>query len=437
MAGKTDSYAYPGTDVLRNRLGITDGKELDRRERLITRARGNEAARMDFPLTPDGYRALHKHLFQDLYEWAGQDRTVNIGKQGSLFAHAPYIANGLNAVFKELGEKNTFRGLNREEFFDRLGHHMNELNAVHPFREGNGRTMRLHAAQIAREAGHPIRIASIDERAWMDGSRHGFTTGDHRALSAALSAAAVRRDLGPEARTGPGGIAFLPPRDPPAGQRYRMTLNKVREELEKHLPVARAEAADRVSKLTKAGAPTEEIAKARTELAYVRHAKGPVYQSHLLSYVGSREVEAVITPKQTPLERVREIGAALAVQINMQQGAQLQRAIRALERPILPPGHSPMHERLAAAFLKNTAEKNAADPRLAPAQAIVDAAMQAARSRGDNARAIDATGESTRKAVAAVIRSGEPLDANAPEFSGRGRAQQQTSSPTKDKGRGR
>ena len=436
MASKADPYAQPGTDVLRNRLGITDGKELDQRERMITRARGNEAARMDFPLTPDGYRALHKHLFQDLYEWAGKDRTVNIGKQGSLFAHAPYVANGLNAVFKELSEKNNFRALNREEFFDRLGHHVNELNAVHPFREGNGRTMRLHAAQIAREAGHPIRIASIDERAWMEGSRHGFTTGDHRGLSAALSAAAVRRDLSPEARTGPGGLAFLPPRDPPAGQRYRMTLNKVREELEKHMPVARAEAADRVSKLTKAGASAEEITKARTELAYVRHAKGPVYQSHLLSYVGSREIEAVITPKQTPLERVREIGSALAVQINMQQGAQLQRAIRALERPIFPPGHSPIHERLAASFLKNTPEKNAADPRLAPAQAIVDAAIQAARGRGENSRAIESAGESTRKAVAAVIRTGEPLDARAPEFQGRGPGSS-PSSPDRDKGRSR
>src|SRR3546814_9644096 len=80
----------------------------------------------------------------------------------------------------------------------------------------------------------------------------------------------------------------------------------------------------------------------------------------------------------------------------MQQGAQLQRAIRALERPIFPPGHSPMHERLADAFLKNAAEKNAADPRLAPAQAIVGAAVQAARGRGESARAIEATGESTR-----------------------------------------
>src|SRR3546814_990236 len=107
------------------------------------------------------------------------------------------------------------------------------------------------------------------------------------------------------------------------------------------------------------------------------------------------------------------------------------------ELPIFPPGHSPVHERLADAFLKNAAEKNAADPRLAPAQAIVDAAVQAARGRGESARAIEATGESTRKAVAAVIRSGEPLNANAPELRGRGAAQQQSPSPSKDKGRSR
>lgn len=417
-----DPYTYPGTDTLRNRLGITDDKELSQRERLVTRARATEAARMDFPLTADGYRALHKHLFQDLYDWAGKDRTVNIGKGGSLFAAAPYVSNGLDAVFKDIAGKDNLKGLQRAEFFDRLGNHLNELNAVHPFREGNGRTMRVHAAQIARQAGHPIRIASIDERAWMDGSRHGFTTGDHRGLSAALAAASVQRDLGPEARMGPGGMALLPPRDPPAGQRYKMSLAKVREELDRYMPPARAEAADRLRTLTREGAPANQISNAQIELAYVRHAKGPVYQSHLLTYLAHRDVEAVIHRNQTPLERVREIGSALAVQINMQNTAQLQRAIRALERPILPPGHSPAHERLAETFLKNAPEKNLADPRLAPAQAIVESVITAARERGESAKAITSLGEATRRTIAGKIRSGEPLDPKAPEFSAKGPA---------------
>src|SRR3546814_11854391 len=88
-----------------------------------------------------------------------------------------------------------------------LGNHINEMNAVHPFREGNGRTMRHHAAQLARDAGHPIRIASIDKTAWMDASRHGFLTGDHRPMATVLAEAAIRRELAPEARIGKIGRA--------------------------------------------------------------------------------------------------------------------------------------------------------------------------------------------------------------------------------------
>ena len=406
----SDPYTYPGTDTLRNRLGIADEQSLVAAERRFTLARGAEAARLSFPATADGYRALHKHLFQDLYDWAGQDRTVNIAKGGSNFAHVPYIAREMDKLFADMATKNSFRGLSRDEFFDRLGNHINEMNAVHPFREGNGRTMRQHAAQLARDAGHPIRIASIDKTAWMDASRHGFLTGDHRGMAAVLAAAAVRRDLAPEARVGPAGMAMLPQRAPPEGQRYRVTLGKAREELERYLPAARQQAADRLRGLMKEGASSTEIANARTELAYVRHAKGPVYQSHLLTYLGVRQVDAVINAQQTPLERVREIGAALGVQINAQQPGHLQRAVRSLERPILPPGHAPGQERLAAEFLKNTAERNNADPRLAPAQAIVDAAMKTARDRGESARTVGTIAASTRHLVAERIKMGSSLD---------------------------
>ncbi len=408
----SDPYKYPGTETLRNKLGITDDKTLTEAERRLSQARGAEAARLTFPATAEGYRALHKHLFQDLYDWAGQDRTVNIAKGGSSFAAVPYLARELDKLFADMGSRNAFRGLPRDEFFDRLGNHINEINAIHPFREGNGRTMRHHAVQIAREAGHPIRIASIDKDAWMEASQHGFLTGDHRRMAAVLASAVIRRDLAPEARLGPAGIAMLPKRAPPEGQRYRVTLGKAREELERYLPAARQQAADRLRRLIKDGAPSTAIADARTELAYVRHAKGPVYQSHLLTYLGIRQVDAVITPKQTPLERVREIGAAFGVQINSQQQAQLQRAVRALEKPVLPPGHSPGQDRLAAQFLTNTAEMNHADPRLAPAQAIVDAAMKTARDRGESARMVGTIGESTRQLVADRIKSGNALDAD-------------------------
>jgi len=424
-----DPYTYPGTDILRNRLGIIDDATLNEAERRLTLARGAQAARQTFPASADGYRTLHKHLFQDLYDWAGDDRSVNIAKGGSSFAAPLYIARELEKLFADMAAKNGFRGLARDEFFDRLGNHINELNAIHPFREGNGRTMRHHAAHIAREAGHPIRIASIDKTLWMDASRHGFLMGDHRAMASVLAAAAVQRDAAPEARIGAHGIALLPQRAPPTAQRYRITLNKVREELELYLPTARQQAGERLRTLIGQDAPSEKIAAARIELAYVRHAKGPVYQSHLLTYLGVRQVDAVISAEQTPLERVREIGAALGVQINAQQPVQLQRAVRAVERPILPPGHAPGQERLAAAFLKNSPENNLADTRLAAAQGIVDAAMQTARERGEGARMVASIGESTRQLVADRIRSGGALEADF------GNSLSPASPPTKDRSR--
>ena len=409
MASTPDPYLHPDTGTLRNRLGLTDHASLAQAERLLSHARGREAARMAFPFDAEGYRAIHEHLFQDLYEWAGQDRTVNVEKGGRLFIHAPYVTDGLSAAFKDLAAHNQLRGLSAEDFFDRLGHHINELHGVHPFRDGNGRVLRLHAFQLAREAGHPIRIATIDRQTWMDATRHGFATGDHRALSDVLAAAAHERTAPAHPRTGPGGLAFLPPRDPPTGQRYRLSLGKVRGELDRYLPAARAEATERLKVLVANNAPAQRIDAARIELAYIRHAKGPVYQSHLLAHIGQREVDAVITAQQTPLERVREIGAALAARINSQSPAQVQRAMRAIERPVLPPGQSPAQDRLADAFLQNTPVENRADPRLNGAQAIVDQAEAAAKARGDGPRKTGGATDMARTAVAAKIRAGKPV----------------------------
>lgn len=122
------------------------------------------------------------------------------------------------------------------------------------------------------------------------------------------------------------------------------------------------------------------------------------------------------------MARVRQIGAAPAVQINTQQPAQLQRPVRSLERPVLLPGHSQGQERLAAEFLKNTPEKNNADPRLAPAQAIVEAAPED-RTRLGGARAWSGRSESrrassspgaSRRAALSMPRSARHLIAPGP-----------------------
>src|SRR3546814_5675855 len=106
----------------------------------------------------DGYRALHKHLFQDLYDWAGQDRTVNIAKGGSSFAAVPYVARELDKRFADMGAQSGFRGLPRDEYFDRLGDTINEINATPPFLQGHTLTIHNPASQ------HPTRARSTENQ---------------------------------------------------------------------------------------------------------------------------------------------------------------------------------------------------------------------------------------------------------------------------------
>src|SRR3546814_9673283 len=80
------------------------------------------------------YRELHNHLFQDVYDWAGRFRTVDISKPGSTFARAHFIARSMEHEFKQLPDLQTLKSMDRDRFADTMGRHISELNAVHPFR---------------------------------------------------------------------------------------------------------------------------------------------------------------------------------------------------------------------------------------------------------------------------------------------------------------
>ncbi len=161
----SDVYAYPGSTVLRNKAGIQEQAALDAFEADVTALRMLEL--LDAPVQGRfdlaHLCALHRHVFQDVYEWAGELRTVDISRGSSRFAHASLIEGYLGSELSKLALENWLRGLPPERVVARLAHYMGEINAAHPFREGNGRAQRLFCAQLAEQAGYFINFETVGQ----------------------------------------------------------------------------------------------------------------------------------------------------------------------------------------------------------------------------------------------------------------------------------
>ena len=153
-----DPYVYPGTNVLRNRFGLRDAGALERRERDASYARLLQLAAEPLPGRYDlpHLQAFHRHLFGDVWPWAGELRTVAIAKGDTMFALPEHIAPYLSGVLAELPRENYLRGLPADRLADRLAYYLAEINAAHPFREGNGRTQRAFVGQLAADPGHHL-----------------------------------------------------------------------------------------------------------------------------------------------------------------------------------------------------------------------------------------------------------------------------------------
>jgi cell filamentation protein len=189
----TNPYVYPGTEVLINKEDIRDHGDLEAFERIMTAAR-METLPTKIPVTEDGYRRLHRYIFQDVYEWAGEYRTVNIAKGGHMFCLVPYIADQMRQRFAAIQAKSG-PGLSvREEFVGRAAEHISELNAIHPFREGNGRALRAFLECLANEVGLRIALQRIDPVAWIDASICGFRDGHYEPMRRVIDTAVVAAD---------------------------------------------------------------------------------------------------------------------------------------------------------------------------------------------------------------------------------------------------
>jgi cell filamentation protein len=183
-----DPYSDPVTGVLYNKLGLISAADLETAEREITHA---ALILLDeSPVSPSydlpHLREIHRRIFGDIYDWAGQIRTVTIAK-GAVFCLPQYIDSSATLIFRELHDEDCLRGLCRYAFVSRLAYYLGEVNALHPFREGNGRTQRAFFGQLARDAGFTLAWQHLDPVRNVDASA-AIMSGDPEPMREMLDA---------------------------------------------------------------------------------------------------------------------------------------------------------------------------------------------------------------------------------------------------------
>ncbi|RWZ58759.1 cell filamentation protein Fic [Halobacillus fulvus] len=155
-------YCYAGTDVLINHYDLMDDRQLQAMETILSTQRLSELQEKpvdgDFDLRH--LQRIHEYIFKDLYPFAGEIRTENITKDGFSFAQARFITEASKPLFDQLISEN-WEVMNRSELAEKLTYYMSELNVLHPFREGNGRSLREFIRCLALEAGYTIDWAKV------------------------------------------------------------------------------------------------------------------------------------------------------------------------------------------------------------------------------------------------------------------------------------
>ena len=187
-------YCYPGTDVLINLQGERDPEKLASVERLFSGARLADLYRKPCPGRFDlkHLQKIHHYLFQDIYPWAGQLRRVDISK-GFLFCHVAYIEHEANKLFAWLKEQKFFRGLGFDELMDKASHLFSEINALHPFRDGNGRTQREFLRELLLRTGYEVRYSMLKDPSLMIRASVAACNGDESLMRQLFCACTVKR----------------------------------------------------------------------------------------------------------------------------------------------------------------------------------------------------------------------------------------------------
>ncbi|WP_434557801.1 putative adenosine monophosphate-protein transferase Fic [Pseudomonas sp. Z5-35] len=162
-----DAYCYAGSTVLRNKLEIRDESTLDEAEQQLSAI---AAASVEFnppPYSLSYLQNIHRALFCDLFEWAGELRTVGMAKQATRFCQPEYMEKEADKIFAKLATANWFEGMDRAELIVAVADAYCDINVVHPFREGNGRAQRILFEHLIMNAGFEISWWGIEKDEWI------------------------------------------------------------------------------------------------------------------------------------------------------------------------------------------------------------------------------------------------------------------------------
>lgn len=168
-------YCYPDSDVLKNKMGMRDSAKLWQIEKRLTMLRILEL--IDEPIQGKfdlkHLQLIHGYIFQDVYDWAGKIRTVDIAK-GNMFCHVAFIESQAAEIFRKLKDEDYLQGLSAEDTARRLAYYFSEINALHPFREGNGRSQREFIRTLALHTGYAVNFANVSKEEMLRASEESF-----------------------------------------------------------------------------------------------------------------------------------------------------------------------------------------------------------------------------------------------------------------------
>lgn len=178
------TYTDPKTGILRNIADLTDPADLLFFESVVVAKRIQEL--YDKPIKiigADSLLSIHRQLFQDIYTWAGKKRKVEISKAGKQFFPTTHFDNAFRFIDTLISDYKKISERDKLQIAEKLAEILDNINFLHPFREGNGRTQREFLRLLALEKGLTLNLNPPDNKDVYEKYMQGTINSDVKTLT--------------------------------------------------------------------------------------------------------------------------------------------------------------------------------------------------------------------------------------------------------------